>query len=120
MKRSSLAKIVPVVVLPEGYSGKIMLLSIVAGKESLLVLRSGGRWHRDILRNAEAEIRDLGLFDARIDELGGAHLRCEADGSIFIWGRSDEFGSCDHRQAAALLKSLWPGRKVAGIFGEMA
>jgi hypothetical protein len=116
---SCLEKTIPAVVLPEGYSGKIMLVSIAVGEESLVVLRSGGRLHREILRNAEAEIRSLGLFEVRIDERGGAYLRFEADGSIFIWGRSDEFGACDHGRAAALLKSVWPDRKVAGVFGEM-
>jgi hypothetical protein len=115
---SPLETVIPTVVLPEGYSGKIMLISIAIGEESLVVLRAGGRWHREILRNTEAEIRAR-LSEARIDERGGAYLRFEADGSIFLWGRSDEFGTCDYGRVAALLKSLWPNRKVAGPFGEM-
>ena len=110
---------IPPVVLPEGYRGKILLVSITVGAERLVVLRSGDLWHREILRNAEAEIRALGLYGARVGELGGAHLRFEADGSLFIWGSSEQFGTCDYECVAALLRSVWPGRKVASSFGEM-
>lgn len=114
-----LEKRIPTVVLPEGYRGKILLVSITVGAEQLVVLRSGDLWHREILRNTQAEIRALGLAGARIDELGGAHLRFEADGSILIWGGSDEFGACDHEYAAALLKSVWPDRRINCFFGGM-
>ena len=114
-----LEKLIPTVVLPEGYRGKILLVSIAVGAERMVVLRSGDLWHREILRNTEAEIRALGLSGARIDELGGAHLRFEADGSILIWGGSDEYGACDHEYAAALLKSVWPERKINFFFGHM-
>jgi hypothetical protein len=114
-----LEKMIPSVVLPEGYRGKILLVSIAVGAERMVVLRSGDLWHREILRNTEAEIRAIGLSGARIDELGGAHLRFEADGSILIWGGSDEFGACDHEYAAALLKAVWPERKINFFFGHM-
>ncbi len=114
-----LGKMIPAVVLPEGYRGKILLVSIAVGAEHVVVLRSGDLWHREILRNTEAEIRALGLSGAKIDELGGAHLRFEADGSILIWGGSDEFGACDHEYAAALLKSVWPDRRINSFFGGM-
>lgn len=113
-----LKKMIPAVVLPEGYRGKILLVSITVGTERMVVLRSGDLWHREILRNTEAEIRALGLPGARIDELGGAHLRFEVDGSILIWGGSDEFGVCDHEYAAALLKTVWPERKINFFFGQ--
>ena len=109
-------KIIPPVVLPEGYCGKILLVSITVGSEQMVVLRSGDLWHREILRNTKTEIRALGFSGARIDELGGAHLLFEADGSILIWGGSDEFGTCDHEYAAALLKSVWPERKINCTF----
>jgi hypothetical protein len=115
-----LKTVIPSVILPEGYCGKILLVSIAVKKERIVVLRSGDLWHREILRNAEAEIRALGLSGARVDELGGAHLRFETDGSIFIWGSSEQFGTCDYDCVAALLRSVWPGRKVASSFGEMA
>lgn len=114
-----LEKVIPAVVLPEGYRGKILLVSISIGAERMVVLRSGDLWHREILRNTEAEIRALGFSGARIDELGGAHLRFETDGSVLIWGGSDEYGACDHEYAAALLKSVWPERKINCFFGHM-
>ncbi|MHB9096977.1 MAG: hypothetical protein ACYC5X_04050 [Syntrophales bacterium] len=116
---TKLETMLPSVVLPEGYCGKILLVSIAVKKERVVVLRSGDHWHREILRNTEAEIRALGLSGARVDELGGAHLRFEADGSIFIWGSSEQFGTCDYEYVAALLRLVWPGRKVASSFGEM-
>ncbi len=114
-----LEKMIPSVILPEGYRGKILLVSISYKKEHTVVLRSGDLWHREILRNTEAEIRTLGLAGAQVDEMGGAHLRFEPDGSILIWGSSEQFGTCNYECAAALLKSVWPGRKVASSFGEM-
>ena len=114
-----LEKMIPAVILPEGYCGKILLVSIRYRQERAVVLRSGDLWHREILRNTEAEIRALGLSGAQVDELGGAHLRFESDGSISIWGSSEQFGTCDYECAAALLKSAWPDRKVASSFGEM-
>lgn len=114
-----LEKRIPAVVLPEGYRGKILLVSITVGAERLVVLRSGDLWHREILRNTEAEIRTLDLSGARIDQLGGAHLRFEADGSILIWGGSDEFGACDHEYAAALLRSVWPEREINCFLGGL-
>ena len=114
-----LEKMIPTVVLPEGYRGKILLVSIAVGAERMVVLRSGDLWHREILRNTEAEIRAIGLSGARIDEMGGAHLRFKADGSILIWGSSDEFGACDHEYAAALLRLVWPERRINCFFGHM-
>lgn len=63
---------IPSVVLPEGYRGKILLVSISVKKERAVVLRSGDLWHREILRNTEVEIQALGLSGAQVDELGGA------------------------------------------------
>src|SRR5512133_1797816 len=119
LAETRLENMIPAVILPEGYCGKILLVSIAVKKERVVVLRSGDLWHREILRNAEAEIRALGLSGARVGELGGARLRFEADGSIFIWGSSEQFGSCDYEYVAALLRSVWPGRKIASSFGEM-
>ena len=110
--------LIPAVVLPEGYRGKILLLSIAVGKERMVALRSGDLWHREILRNTEAEIRALGL-SAQVHELGGAHLRFEPDGSILIGGGSDDFGACDLHAAASLVKTLWPDRTIEVLRGEM-
>lgn len=109
---ASLTAKVPAAVLPEGYRGKIMLILVSAGSERLVILRSGGRWHRDILRNAEAEIAALGLAGIEVREQGGAYAGFEEDGSILLWGRSDQFGRCDLHQAEELLTAAWPGRRV--------
>jgi len=62
---------IPAVILPDGYRGKILLVLIAVGEESLVVLRSGDLWHREILRNTEAEVFNLGLTDAQVNEPGG-------------------------------------------------
>ena len=54
----------------------------------------------------------IGLTDVRVEEMGGAYLRFEADGSIRIWGGSDDFGACDLYYAATLVRSARPGCKV--------
>ena len=110
----------PAVDLDEGYSGKILLVSITCGRETVTVLRSGGRWHREILRNCEEEVLALGLLQARVVPEGGAHLRFAPDGSLHLWGRSEQFGTCNYDKAAAILASRWPGRRVAHPWGERA
>jgi hypothetical protein len=111
---------IPSVILPAGYRGKILLVLISVGEESIVVLRSGDLWHREILRNTRAEISGLGLEDAQVDELGGAFLFSESDGSIRIGGGSDEFGACDRDYAAALVRAACPGCAVVVSSGEMA
>jgi len=104
---------IPAVILPEGYNGKILLAAISGdGMEEMVILRSGDLWHREILRNTEAEIRSLGFADARVHQLGGAHLRFEPDGSIIIHGSSQQYGACDKAYAAELLRDEFPGRRV--------
>jgi hypothetical protein len=119
-EKRSLEEMIPAVILPDGYRGKILLVLITAGEESLVVIRSGDLWHREILRNTEAEVRNLGLIDAQVNELGGAFLFFEAEGSIRIWGGSDEFGACDRNYAAGLVKAARPGSVVVVSSGEMA
>ena len=104
---------IPEVILPEGYTGKILLISIFGdGIEDMVILRSGDLWHREILRNTEAEIRNLGIRDARVYEQGGAHLRFEPDGTILIHGNSQQYGACDKEYAAGLVRDAFPGRRV--------
>jgi D-3-phosphoglycerate dehydrogenase len=104
---------IPAVVLPEGYSGKILLVSISgAGLEERIILRSGDLWHREILRNTAAEIRNLGFDNAQVYELGGAQLHFEPDGTIIIHGTSDQYGACDKDYAAGLVRDSFPGRVV--------
>lgn len=106
------SRIIPVI-LPEGYNGKILLVSVSgAGIKKTVLLRSGDLWHREILRNTAAEIKNLGFDNARVHELGGAKLRFEANGAITIYGASQEFGACDKDYAAQLVREACPGRTV--------
>ena len=99
--------------LSEGYNGKILLVSVSGhGLEKAVLLRSGDLWHREILRNTELEINNLGFENARVHELGGAHVRFEPDGTITIFGASQQFGACDKAYAAKLLQDRFPGRRV--------
>ena len=105
--------LIPPVILPEGYNGKILLVSVsgtMIGKT--VVLRSGDLWHREILRNTENEIRSYGITDAQVHQLGGALVHFEPDGTIIIYGRSQEFGACDKAYAAELIRKLFPKRRV--------
>ena len=101
------------VILPEGYNGKILLISVTAARiGKRVVLRSGDLWHREILRTTENEFRSLGIVDAQVHSLGGALLRFEPDGSIIIYGSSQEFGSCDKAYAARLVQEAFPASRV--------
>jgi len=107
------AKAIPAVILPEGYSGKILLVSVSGdGIEPTVILRSGDLWHREILRNTQQEIRHLGFKNARVNELGGAHLRFERNGTITIHGFSQQYGACDKEYAARLVRAAFEGRQV--------
>jgi hypothetical protein len=111
---------IPTVVLPDGYKGKILLVLITHEKSRLVVLRSGDLWHREILRNTRAEMINIGVRDVQVEELGGASLRFETDGSIRIWGGSDEFGACDLEYAAMLVRAARHGCRVVVANGEVA
>ena len=100
-------------ILPEGYNGKILLVSVSGdGIENAVLLRSGDLWHREILRSTEVEIKNLGFENVRVHELGGAHVRSEPDGTITIYGASQQFGACDKEYAAELVRDLFPERRV--------
>jgi D-3-phosphoglycerate dehydrogenase len=101
------------VILPEGYNGKILLVSVSGGGiNKTVLLRSGDLWHREILRNTETEIKNLGFDNALVHELGGALVRFEPDGAITIYSASQEFGACDKVYAAKLLRKACPERTV--------
>jgi hypothetical protein len=107
------AQLVAETELPEGYAGKILLVLLTGGGfDDTVCLRSGDDWHREILHNTRAEIADLGFADAQVHPLGGAHAGFDSDGSIVIWGTSDEFGCCDKALAARLIARAYPGRTV--------
>ena len=104
---------IPPVIIPQGYNGKILLVSVSGPTiEKTVILRSGDLWHREILRNTETEIRNLGIADAQVHELGGALLRFDSDGTIVISGGSHEFGACDKEYAAKLVQEEFPERRV--------
>jgi len=101
------------VILPEGYNGKILLVSVSGnGIKKTVILRSGDLWHREILRNTEVEIKNLGFENALVHELGGALVRFEPDGTITIYGASQEFGACDKVYAVELVRTAFPERAV--------
>ena len=104
---------IPETILPEGYNGKILLASVSGdGINKAVLLRSGDLWHREILLNTRAEIKNLGYDNARVHELGGALVRFEPDGAITIYGASEEFGACDREYAAQMIKKKFPERNV--------
>jgi hypothetical protein len=107
------AKMIAEAELAEGYRGKILLVAVNGGGfEGMVCLRSGDDWHREILRNTQVELEDLGFRHARVHPLGGAYAGFEADGSITLWGTSDEYGCCDKEEAARLIARAYPGRTV--------
>jgi hypothetical protein len=118
-EKQDLEAIIPAVIMPDGYRGKILLVLITRAKSSMVALRSGDLWHREILRNTRAEMIRIGLGDAQVEEMGGAYLRFEADGSIRIWGSSDQFGACDLEYAATLVRFARPGCRVVVSTGEV-
>jgi len=110
--KSDPEKLIDKIILPEGYNGKILLVMIVGGfLDGQILLRSGDMWHREILRNTENEIKELGFVDSGVYELGGAHVRFEKN-DIVIFGTSDDFGSCDKVYASKLIRQLFKDRNV--------
>jgi hypothetical protein len=96
------------VILPDGYHGKILLLSVTGGiLENNVILRSGDLWHSEILREAQEEIKDLGLINSDAYPLGGAWARFENENSIVIWGTSDQYGTCDKEAVAKLIQTVY-------------
>jgi hypothetical protein len=107
------AQIVAETELPEGYVGKILMVLLTGdGFDDTVCLRSGDGWHREILHTTQAEIADLGFPDAQVHPLGGAHAGFDSDGSVLIWGTSDEFGCCDKDLAARLIARVYPEKTV--------
>ena len=99
--------------LPEGYVGKILMVLLTGGGfEDTACLRSGDGWHREILHNTQAEIADLGFPHTRVHPLGGAHAGFASDGSITLWGTSEEFGGCDKEETVRMIARAYPGRTV--------
>jgi hypothetical protein len=99
--------------LPEGYNGKILLISVSGGiMQNTVILRSGDLWHSEILRETREEIKDLGLVSSGAYPLGGAWAHFEKDGAILIWGTSDQYGACDKETAAQLLKKIHPDKEI--------
>ena len=107
------ARMVAETELPEGYVGRILLVLLTGGGfDDTVCLRSGDGWHREILHNTRAEIADLGFPGAQVHPLGGAYVGFDSDGSVVIWGTSDEYGCCDKEQAARLIARAYPEKTV--------
>jgi Janus/Ocnus family (Ocnus) len=107
------ARMVAETELPEGYVGRILLVLLTGGGfDDTVCLRSGDGWHREILHNTRAEIADLGFPHAQVHPLGGAYAGFDSDGSVVIWGTSDEYGCCDKEQAARLIARVYPEKTV--------
>jgi hypothetical protein len=107
------ARMVAETELPEGYVGRILLVLLTGGGfDDTVCLRSGDGWHREILHNTRAEIADLGFPEAQVHPLGGAYVGFDSDGSVVIWGTSDEYGCCDKEQAARLIARAYPEKTV--------
>jgi hypothetical protein len=107
------ARMVAETELPESYRGKILLMVLNGGGfEGMVCLRSGDDWHREILRNTQREMEDLGFRHIQVHPLGGACAGFEADGSITLWGTSDEYGCCDKEEAARMIARAYPGKPL--------
>jgi hypothetical protein len=105
--------VIPSVVLPERYCGKIML----AWAEGVCLqgrtfLRSGDDWHREILRSFEAEMQDYGFENFQITPKGGAFVHFQTDGTVALSGSSEEFGRCSREEALQLVQTAFPDRTV--------
>ncbi len=101
------------VVLPEGYNGKILLVSVsVRQVWEMTCLRSGDDWHHKILQATEEEICDYGFPQANVCPVGGAWVRFRPDGAIVIYGTSDDFGECDKKLASKLIKRAFSEWKI--------
>ena len=104
---------IPSAILPDGYEGKFLLVSVGGDEmEDTVILRSGDIWHSEILHATEVEIRKYGVKAVRVHEAGGGWVRFNSDGTILIYGNSEEFGACDKVFAARLLRQLYPERTV--------
>jgi hypothetical protein len=99
--------------LPEGYAGKIVLLGLhSASAEGMICLRSGDLWHREILRDAEEEIADLGFDRTSVSPVGGAWVRFNENRVITLYGSSEDYGECDKQRAAQLIAGVYLGYSI--------
>jgi hypothetical protein len=99
--------------LAEGYAGKILLVHLhCARSEGTLCLRSGDLWHREILRDTEEEIADLGFDLTIVSPVGGAWIRLDEKQAITLHGSSEEYGECDKEKAAQLIAAVYPHHRV--------
>ena len=106
-------KLIAITDLQDGYEGKILLLSISAGRSrGVVCLRSGDDWHHEIFKNTEEEIRDLGFKNPVVVPAGGAAIRSDRNDNIVIFGSSDAYGTCDKKIAADLIAKSFPGKTV--------
>ena len=105
--------VIPSVVMPDGYCGKVMLAFVkgdcIPGRT---FLRSGDDWHREILRHFEEELRSYGFEKFQFSPQGGAFAEFQPDGSIALYGSSEEFGPCRQEDALMLVQTAFSDRNV--------
>jgi hypothetical protein len=105
--------VMPPVILPDGYCGKIMLISVKGDAiPARTCLRSGDDWHREIVRNFESEVRDFGFEKFQISPRGGAFAEFDSDEAIVLSGSSEEFGRCRKEDALQLIQAAFPQRNI--------
>jgi hypothetical protein len=106
-------RLIRVVDVPAGYTGKILLMHLQSIRsEGMLCVRSRDLWHREILRDTEEEIADLGFDLTTVSPLGGAWLRFDEHQVIILYGASQEFGECDKQLAAQLIAGAYPQHRI--------
>jgi len=99
--------------LAEGYAGKILLMRLLSARsEGTLCLRSGDLWHREILRDTEEEIVDLGFDLTTVSPVGGAWIRFDDKQIITLYSSSEEYGECDKQRAAQLIAGVYLGYSI--------
>ena len=112
--------VIPSVVLPEGYCGKILLASVKGGLiRERTFLRSGDDWHREIMRSFEEEVHDFGFENFQVSPRGGAFTEFQLDGKVILSGSSEEFGMCSREEALSLVKDAFPDRDVCWSDAEI-
>ena len=112
--------------LEPGYSGKVMLFSILDrdGTPAKHIARGfyeypGERdsFHSDILRDCSRELELRGLERCTLHPAGGAHIRIPAGSDltakpIIIEGRSEDYKECDKQLLKTLLAKRYPKTEI--------
>ncbi len=96
--------------LPDGYSGKFMLVEF-QGITFLTVGNQGNRrYHSEIKDGFKNNLNSRG-FEGEVKSLGGGHIKVSED-KIRIYGRSEDYGQCDKVLAKELVAKIYPNRDI--------